>query len=374
MRKNLTVFIIIFSFYLLFCDESTEKHQNIDWTINYSAQPVEIQNKNCLSLVESYKKNVFEARYVISTGKIRYAERHFRKHLACWNDKAVYIEFGEFYESQDKYYLAALAYKNAGATDKITQANKKRIEDLNISGNNKFQELSETESKKLLKSHKGLKALSIASFVIGSAAFSTGAALFIHDKSGGTNFIAAQYSLILGGLSIIAGGIASDFRSKKDLALSNAISKGAKTYEGDNGTTPEEYYIYSGNEAKTQKNLSKMYRNHGITLMALSIPMFAIAIYGFFESYEYYYDKYIRNDESYDDFDLHEINIFFGHAFQLLSFAPAFVTLITGSIMIYKASKYEKLSTEPSLFTLTSITPVINPVSRTYGLSLGFSF
>ena len=109
--------------------------------------------------------------------------------------------------------------------------------------------------------------------------------------------------------------------------------------------------------------------------MALSIPMFAIAIYGFFDSYNYILKKNDdeRDDESWDP-DFVELDILVGHLYQILSFAPAFVTLITGSIMIYKASKYEKLSTEPSLFTLNSITPVINPVSRTYGLSLGFSF
>ncbi|HNZ53448.1 MAG TPA: hypothetical protein PLW37_07345 [bacterium] len=42
--------------------------------------------------------------------------------------------------------------------------------------------------------------------------------------------------------------------------------------------------------------------------------------------------------------------------------------------MLAKASKYEQLNTEPSILTLNSITPIIDPVSKTYGLSMGFSF
>jgi hypothetical protein len=42
--------------------------------------------------------------------------------------------------------------------------------------------------------------------------------------------------------------------------------------------------------------------------------------------------------------------------------------------MLAKASKYEKLNTEPSILTLNSIAPIIDPVSKTYGLALGFSF
>ena len=328
----------------------------------------------CLSEFESYKKYVENITVSNSLETNEKSIESLKMHLKCHHDKDVLETLASIYEYLGKYYLAELAYKKAGATDKFIQADKNRIENLNSSGINKFQELSADESKKLSQLHLEFKALSIISFVIGSAAFSTGAALFIHDKAGGTNSLAAQYSTMLGGLSFIAGGIVSDFNSKRNLAVSDAISKGAKTYEGDNGTTPEEYYIYSGNKAITQKNLSKMYRNCGITLMALSIPMSAIAIYGFFDSYGYYYNKHIRNDESSDPFHFDEATIFFGHFYQTLSLAPAILSLAGGIIMLVKSSKHKKLNTEPSILTLNSIAPIIDPVSKTYGLSLGFSF
>ena len=71
--KYLTALALITSFFHLYSDD-TDKFKNIDQTINYSAQPVENPGKECLPLVESYQKHVFEARYVISTGKNKYAE------------------------------------------------------------------------------------------------------------------------------------------------------------------------------------------------------------------------------------------------------------------------------------------------------------
>ncbi len=56
------------------------------------------------------------------------------------------------------------------------------------------------------------------------------------------------------------------------------------------------------------------------------------------------------------------------------TFFPA-VLLLTGGIkMLIKSSEYKQLNTEPSILTLNSIAPIIDPVSKTYGLSLGFSF
>jgi len=328
----------------------------------------------CLSEFESYKKYVENITVSNSLETNEKSIESLKMHLKCHHDKDVLETLASIYEYLGKYYLAELAYKKAGATDKFIQADKNRIENLNSSGINKFQELSADESKRLSQLHLEFKALSIISFVIGSAAFSTGAALFIHDKAGGTNSLAAQYSTMLGGLSIIVSGIASNFRSKRNLAVSNAISTGAKTYEGDNGTTPDEFFIYSGAEAKTKKALAESYRNSGVGLMLMSLPMLAIAVYGFFDSYNYYHEKYEKDNERTSGVPFENLPILMGHAFQVLSLGPGLVAFVSGSIMLAKASKWEKLNTEPSILTLNSIAPIIDPVSKTYGLSMGFSF
>lgn len=328
-------------------------------------------DEECYPVEESRKRYVEKAQKLISNGNETDAMELYKRHLGCWNEKAIYIEIGEYYESRQKFYLAELAYQKAGATDKITQAEKNRIENLNSSGINKFQELSEAESEKLSQTHLEFKALSIISFVIGSAAFSTGAALFIHDKAGGTNSIAAQYSLMLGGLSIIAGGIASDFRSKKDLAVSNAISKGAKTYEGDNGTTPQEYYIYSGNKVETQKNLSKVYRNHGITLMTLSVPLFIISAFSMYDTFKD--DGLFKTMSSYDLGDSIILG-FLAVTGELATIALGAGCLAKGITMIVYSNRWEKNQKPKSVLELTNVAPMINPVSKTYGLALGFSF
>mgnify|MGYP001164807086 CR=1 FL=1 len=325
----------------------------------------------CLSEFESYKKYVENITVSNSLETNEKSIESLKMHLKCHHDKDVLETLASIYEYLGKYYLAELAYKKAGATDKFIQADKNRIENLNSSGINKFQELSADESKKLSQLHLEFKALSIISFVIGSAAFSTGAALFIHDKAGGTNSLAAQYSTMLGGLSFIAGGIVSDFNSKRNLAVSDAISRGAKTYEGDNGTTPEEYYIYSGNKNKTQKNLSKMYRDHGITLMALSIPLFIISSFSMYDTFKD--DGLFKAISSYDLGDSIIVG-FIAVAGELATIALGAGCLVGGITMIVYSNKWEKGREPKSILELTNFTPIIDPVSKTYGLSMGFSF
>jgi hypothetical protein len=42
--------------------------------------------------------------------------------------------------------------------------------------------------------------------------------------------------------------------------------------------------------------------------------------------------------------------------------------------MIAKANSWSKLKTGDTLFTLNNISPIINPITKTYGISMGFSF
>ena len=62
------------------------------------------------------------------------------------------------------------------------------------------------------------------------------------------------------------------------------------------------------------------------------------------------------------------------HFLQILTLIPGGVTLAGGVVMIVFASTWSRLKTKPSLFTLKSISPMINPVTKTYGISMGFSF
>jgi len=353
------------SFLNLFA-EKTDKFVNISKEINVSAEKTEMfEKEECYPLEESYKKFVFEARYLIMTGKYRYVKRYFEKHLVCWNDKDVYNEFAEFYESKQQFYLAGIQYKKAGNTEKYNAAEKKRAENLNNLGKEAFR----AEYIKSLKNYKIRKVTATTMFFVGSLSLASGIGLFIHSKAGGENSLSAQYSLMLGGLSLIAGGVAVDVGADH---AKNFYDVGLK-YAGNDNTLPKEFYYYSGAQSEVRKMSAKSLKNHGVTLMIMSIPMFAIAAYGFYDNYKYSQKKN-SDDEDSNWFNIDKEMFYLSCFFQTFSFLPAITSLIVGSIMLAKASNYEKLNTEPSLLTLNSIAPIIDPVSKTYGLSMGFSF
>lgn len=361
MNKSLLVFVILFSFDLLFCDETADKYKDIDRTINYSAQPVEHPGKECFPLVESYKKHVFEARYVIDIDKEKYAASHYMHHLECWNDPVIYAELAEHYKRHGKLYLAGLTYKKAGMMNEYNEA-KKLKESI---GENDFQMLARKESLRYTKRYNSLKIGSSAFLVLGPLTALTGLVVLLRNADHQImNSNALPILLMLGGLSITGGGVLFNLNAANSYNIASSYLRIIEIYSGDNGTLPSEYYQYSGFDRETKKMSAKNYQSHGAALIALSAPLLAVAVYGFFESYK----------NSYDSENGGHTAVKLTHLFQLLTLAPGIVSMTGGIIMLVKASKYEKLSTEPSLFTLDSITPVINPVSRTYGLALGFLF
>jgi len=357
--------VVMISFFNLFAEDNN-KDSLLNTKMNTSAQKTEIFDKEeCYPLEESYKRFVFEARYLIMTGKDRYVKRYFEKHLVCWNDKDVYNEFAEFYESKQQFYLAGIQHKKAENMEKYNAAEQKRAENLNNLGKESFR----AEYIKSLKNYKIRKVTATTMFFVGSLTLASGLGLFIHGKAGGENSLSAQYSLMLGGLSLIAGGVAVDMGADH---AKNFYDVGIK-YAGNDNTLPKEFYYYSGAQSEVRKISAKSLKKHGAALMIMSIPMFAIAAYGFYDNYKYSQKKN-SDDEDSNWFDIDKEMFYLSCFFQTFSFLPAITSLIVGSIMLVKASNYEKLSTEPSILTLNSITPVIDPVSKTYGLSMGFSF
>ncbi len=374
LTKIILFIICMISFLNLFA-EKTDKFIYISKKINVSAEKTEnFDKEECYPIEESYKKFVFEARYLITRGRESYAASRYKKHLLCWDDKEIYIELGELYESQEKYFLAGIAYKKGNAKERLTQVIEKQAQFTNANENSDFMILSLLTSAKYLKKHEKQIFFRNAFFVVGPIALATGLGLFIHDKAGGENSLTAQYTLMLGGMSLISGGIFLNAFSKNSLRISQAYGGFSQSFRGDGGTIPDEFFINSGIDAKTKKALAGSYRKNGVGLMLMSIPMFALAIYGFVDSRKYIENKY-ANEDSGDSVSASKgFDITMSHFFQIFSLAPGLLTLTGGIILIAKASKWEKLNTEPSILTLNSIAPMIDPVLKTYGLSLGFSF
>ena len=367
MKTAFTFLVVMISFFNLFAEDD-DKGSLLSTKMNTSAEKTEIFDKEeCYPLEESYKKFVFEARYLIMEGKDRYVKRYFEKHLVCWNDKDVYNEFAEFYIKEEKLYLAALTYKKAGLHEEYNKVKELR----NNIKDNEFEILAKRESEKYKKSYRNKKAVANTMMSLGPVIAGVGFGLLIHDLAGGTNSKIAQFSLMIGGFSIIAGGTVVNLSAINSLNTSLSYRNISEEYKGDNGTLPSEYYQYSGFERETKKMSAQSYRKHGGTLISISVPLLAIAVYGLYESYNFHFKNNNNDDDNGGDMLLLSGIAF---AIQILSLAPSIASLTGGIILLAKASKWEKLSTEPNLLTLNSIAPIIDPVSKTYGLSMGFSF
>ena len=330
----------------------------------------------CISFNDSYLKNVVKGRKLIEEGKEKQGIEFLKRHLKCWDDKEVYVELAALYEVQKKYYLAGLTFKEAGMIENFNKVEKKRISISTLENLTDYDYYVKKESSKFQKRYTNKKAGSVALFILSGIATGTGLGFFISDKGlGKQNSLSAQYTLLLGGLSLAGAGIALSASSQYDKNI-------AKTYLSiknfcDIGTTPQEYYTSSGLESQTRKFSAKTFKTHGAALITLALPLFAVSIYSFFDSYDYIVES-VESDSNCENLCFDGLFIFLEtfsvHLFQIITLAPAIASLTGGIIMLVKASKWEKLDAKESIFTLNSITPVIDPVSKTYGLSMGFSF
>jgi len=218
----------------------------------------------------------------------------------------------------------------------------------------KFNRLTNESSAHYFERYQLNKLGATMFYVFGVAAFSAGTGLFIHDKVGGENSLTAQYTLLLGGLTLLSSATILNLRSERFLETSSANSNLLKN--------------------QNIKKLAKTYRKHGIAMLSLSIPMIAVAIYGFVDTRKYIESKYANEDSGDSVSRSIELEKGMAYIFQGLTFAPAVFTLAGGIIMLVKASRYEKIKTDQTDITLKSISPMINPVTKTYGISMGFSF
>jgi hypothetical protein len=63
------------------------------------------------------------------------------------------------------------------------------------------------------------------------------------------------------------------------------------------------------------------------------------------------------------------------YAMQAAIFVPAILCVTAGAIMFSKASKFEVLGIDSdSKISLDYIAPKIDPITKTYGISMGFSY
>jgi hypothetical protein len=59
---------------------------------------------------------------------------------------------------------------------------------------------------------------------------------------------------------------------------------------------------------------------------------------------------------------------------KILLSIPGTLLMGKGISMIVRASRWSRLKDEEQFITLNSISPTFNPITKTYGISMGFSF
>jgi hypothetical protein len=166
------------------------KYENISLEMNLDASRSKNFDTACLPVAESYKKYVFEARYVRSIQKEKYAARLYRKHLRCWDDKYIFKELGEFYISEEKLYLAALTYKEGELTSEYNKVKSMR----NKIGENDFELSAKEQAVFYNNEYKNKKAIAQSMMILGPIISLSGLGLLIHDLAGSQNSKTAQFS------------------------------------------------------------------------------------------------------------------------------------------------------------------------------------
>ncbi|MDX9804926.1 MAG: hypothetical protein RBT87_03745 [bacterium] len=296
-----------------------------------------------------------------------------KNHLKCHPDKEVYYKLAVIYEYIGKHYLAGIAYKKAGKNNDYD-----RMQQIIISKKGaekeKFKASADFEAAKYHKPYKTKKTAAMVFHITGPIAFATGLSLFIHDKAGGKNSLTAQYTLMFGGLSMIAGGTILNAHADEHLLLSNAYSSMSDDAGVDYGLTPDEYFASSGKRAGLYSGYSGKYMNRGLALIFISLPMIGFGIFSFFDTLNFLHEKHYEEDSNDSNSLDRSFEAFFSCLIQIAVFIPAISSIVIGARMMARGSKWGKQNTEPNLLTLNSIAPIIDPVSKTYGLALGFSF
>jgi len=320
----------------------------------------------CFPKEDSYKKHVESSVVSKSRKENEKAIDSLKEHLKCYPDKDVYFKLAVIYEYTGKYYLASTTYRQSGQPEQAERVLQKMAPDKNID----FKSFEKVKSSRHLKKSKKRKIAARTMFILGALATTAGSALFIHDIAGGTNSLSAQYSLLIGGLSMFSIGIGFS-------ASSSSLLKESESYRlysnSSNQVKGEDFIEYC--ELRAKKMSAKSLKKHGGALMLMSLPLFAITIYSFFDSHNYYTEMFVNGNCGNDECGLEiGLSTLMVHTVQFFTLGPAVLSFISGLILVVKADKYKDLNTELPKVTLKSVSPMIDPVTKTYGISMGFSF
>jgi hypothetical protein len=333
----------------------------------------ETYTKSCREYSESFKYYVKRAERHKKEKNIEDAILDYKKHLRCWKDKEVMLKLARIYVKRKDFYLAKMVYEEAEAQKEIELIDV-ILKDLDTDENRqKFMQHSLKIANDFKKEAKSQKQLAVALITIGTAFAATGLGLFIHERAFDGNCPKpASYSLMFGGLSLIGGGIAVNFFSDLNKVKSTTYA-GIADNHFEVGATPEQYYEFSKNEVQTRKKMVRKLRVHGASFIILSAPLLLLSAFSFYDTF--HHDSENSITKSYASEAAKGVSFAGAVIFlEIATVGAGALFLGSGIKMIATSYKWERKERPPNVIELTNISPMINPVTKTYGISLGFSF
>ncbi len=319
-----------------------------------------------LSKGESRRKLIQKAQEAYKEGHIKKAVKLYKQHLRSWKDIEASKELAGIYLSQEKYFLAGKIYYEAKLFDEYKKVEQLRLKHKEDNGNPKVWEKARIAAERKKTSSRIRRGFGAAMMIAGPIFAGTGFSLLIAENVyGRENNKYLQYAFMIGGLTMTGGGVMLDYSADYNRNISEVYSLISEKYY-DSGTTTKEYYLETGMDKIVKKSSVKSLNAHGAGLLLISLPLFAVGIYSFYES-----SKVFSGDTTTSEKVLNA----YIYAMQSLVFAPPIILVVTGVIYFMKASRFEVLGVDSDTkISLNYISPKIDPITKTYGISMGFSF
>ena len=281
--------------------------------------------------------------------------------------------YAEDNEGNESFGLVIEADKPDTKTQDLTGGIKKDSIDIKAKDDNITPwESAVEQSLKFKKQYKARKATAITFIALGVTAFLTGTGII------STGQLITGAPLMFSGLTLISAGLVTDSSANYRLKVSEAYER-MSTGSHDNNMSAMEYYNQSGISLSVKKNSSRDLRLKGIVLTSTSVPLI-IASIGCFIGGSAMLNSIDRSDDEDESMDegLGEMGMAMGAAMVIVTgiaaIVPGVIILSGGITLLSMSSKWSRLNPKAGIVTLNSIAPVIDPVSKTYGLSMGFSF
>ncbi|HNW82995.1 MAG TPA: hypothetical protein PKG52_08910 [bacterium] len=233
-----------------------------------------------------------------------------------------------------------------------------------------FTALVKKEQQKNLRGYSNKKAGAAVLMTMGLGVAISGLALAIAgtDLSVSNDELTTQM-MMYGGTMAVGLGTFLNFSSEHSLNKSGSFASWLEN-NNDKQIPQSEYDELTEIKNSAKRKSAKKMREHGAGILFLAAPAFAVSIYSFVRLYKDMEQDFTDHDDKHDR-RVTTALVFLSNSMTLI---PGIALTVLGSIMIQKSYKWQNLYSENGRLTLNTIAPVINPVSKTYGINLGFSF